>query len=50
MRAQLKALKKQPLVNKIYLDDATLIAEDLCEKGNVGSDRAYFTIKAPDRK
>jgi hypothetical protein len=50
MRAQLQALKKQPLVNKIYLDDATLVAEGLCEKGDVGSDRAYFTIKAPDRK
>lgn len=49
MRAQLQALKTQPLSDRILFNDDTLIAEGLCIKCEDHDNHAHLRIKAPIR-
>jgi hypothetical protein len=50
MRAQLKALKAQPLFDRAYLNDQVLIIEDLCRPLGGHDNHVHFEIKPPVRQ
>lgn len=49
MRAQLRALQRQPLVQSIFFNDPVLIAERLCKHVHGHSDHIHVGLKPPDR-
>ena len=50
MRAQLIAIRKQPLFRQAYLNDNVLIAERLCKNRKGHSNHAHFEINPPNTK
>lgn len=49
MRAQLQALRAQPLFDRVFLNDSTLIGEGLCAPLSGHDDHVHYEIKPPPR-
>ena len=47
MRAQLKAIRAQPMVSRVFFNDRTLIAEGLCQRAGGHNNHAHFEVRPP---
>ncbi|HEX8144158.1 MAG TPA: hypothetical protein VF553_16270 [Pyrinomonadaceae bacterium] len=50
MRAQIKAFRKQPLADRVLLNDSVLIGEGLCRPATGHDNHAHFEIRPPVRE